>query len=577
MVKLGSTLESSRKDGRLANSDNIYDKISGKMQEEINQEVSALSPVDEEDLTRSLGDDGRSVTKFADRSYSPQNFSGKGYKILRKNIKPVSLAVTEIVVSSVPTSDGYLSFIINGVESHVDVVASTDTTTDKVAEKIATKLNDTMSEYDVSRSASTINLTHKFGGTVSTASSFSAVGTGASCSIKDSTKKELRNLLTAVMMNQPNTIYEIRYDFDLDGNEITIPEGCILKFEGGNIYNGILIGNKTLINKKNVLAVLRGTFVDSYTLKEINNIFRKTSKCKFEIKQNFTGNDDQIKTMLEYNIKCFGLNKGVFAIPLMFDANKKFQIGSTDLSLNQLASNLLNAKKKADIHELKFYINKTDYTFTGTSDHEVIMNYVTKLVEIVKYLNNVADFDTVYISNEWRDFSVKFTDENRETFVLLVKSLKNMGKKVGCTYQGFANMVKAEDSIYDILDCPAFNFYPRVFFGANDEVNENMDFSATIKELFDSYIQQLHILGKKKRIIVSEIGITYQNRGLAHPASVYDGIPTKPEFSLQMYIYYKSLIKALSQINEDIEINLWYCADIKLSRFDKLLKEFYYE
>lgn len=247
MVKLGSTLESSRKDKRLANSDNIYDKKLGKMQEKINQEVSSLSPVDEEDLTRSYNNNGRSVTKFADRSYSPQNFSGKGYKILRKNIKPVSLAVTEIVVSSVPTSDGYLAFIINGVESHVDVVASTDTTTDKVAEKIATKFKDTMPEYNVSKSTSTITLTRKFGGIVSTPSSFSAVGTGASCSVEDSSKIELRNLLTAVVLNQSNCIYEIRYDFDLDGKTLEVPENCILKFEGGSLSNGNIEGNNTII------------------------------------------------------------------------------------------------------------------------------------------------------------------------------------------------------------------------------------------------------------------------------------------------------------------------------------------
>lgn len=240
MVKLGSTLESSRKDKRLANSDNIYDKKLGKMQEKINQEVSSLSPVDEEDLTRSYNDNGRSVTKFADRSYSPQNFSGKGYKILRKNIKPVSLAVTKIVVSSVPTSDGYLAFIINGVESHVDVVASSDTTTDKIAEKIAAKFRETMTEYEVSKYSSTITLTRKFGGEVSTASSFSAVNTGASCTITDRTKIELRNILTPAMINQPNTIYEIRYDFDLNGGTINVPENCTLKFEGGSLNNGFI-------------------------------------------------------------------------------------------------------------------------------------------------------------------------------------------------------------------------------------------------------------------------------------------------------------------------------------------------
>lgn len=265
MVKLGSTLESSRKDKRLANSDNIYDKRLGKMQEEINQEVSSLSPVDEEDLTRSYNDNGRSVTKFADRSYSPQNFSGKGYKILRKNIKPVSLAVTKIIVSSVPISDGYISFIINGVESHVDVVASTDTTTEKVAAKIVLKLAESMVEYEVSQNDSTITLTRKFGGEVSTPSSFSAVETGALCIITDSTKIELRNILTSDMIKQSNNTYEIRYDFDLDGETIEMKEGCALKFEGGILRNGTIRGNETFICAQKVMIftkdiVINGTW-----------------------------------------------------------------------------------------------------------------------------------------------------------------------------------------------------------------------------------------------------------------------------------------------------------------------------
>lgn len=54
-----------------------------------------------------------------------------------------------------------------------------------------------------------------------------------------------KNILTSVMINQPNTIYEIRYDFDLNGEEITIPKECILKFNGGSLNNGKIIGNKT--------------------------------------------------------------------------------------------------------------------------------------------------------------------------------------------------------------------------------------------------------------------------------------------------------------------------------------------
>ena len=51
---------------------------------------------------------------------------------------------------------------------------------------------------------------------------------------------ERKNVLTQEMINEPNTIYEIRYDFDLNGAEINIPEGCVLKFEGGSIKSGVI-------------------------------------------------------------------------------------------------------------------------------------------------------------------------------------------------------------------------------------------------------------------------------------------------------------------------------------------------
>lgn len=51
---------------------------------------------------------------------------------------------------------------------------------------------------------------------------------------------EGKNILTQDMINEANTVYEIRYDFDLNGATITIPEGCVLKFEGGTFKNGVI-------------------------------------------------------------------------------------------------------------------------------------------------------------------------------------------------------------------------------------------------------------------------------------------------------------------------------------------------
>lgn len=55
------------------------------------------------------------------------------------------------------------------------------------------------------------------------------------------------NLLEQVNINKPNTIYIIRYDFCLDGATITLPKNSTLKFEGGSIDNGIIIGNNSCI------------------------------------------------------------------------------------------------------------------------------------------------------------------------------------------------------------------------------------------------------------------------------------------------------------------------------------------
>ena len=72
----------------------------------------------------------------------------------------------------------------------------------------------------------------------------------------------------AEQLTQTNTIYEIRYNFDLDGASVTIPENCVLKFEGGSLRNGVLTGDKTTIEAQvyarilDTTVVLNGTWND---------------------------------------------------------------------------------------------------------------------------------------------------------------------------------------------------------------------------------------------------------------------------------------------------------------------------
>lgn len=115
--------------------------------------VKSIVP-DEEDLTVSKPDkNGNSVVSLKDKVYDESNFSGKGYKILRKNIQ-----------------------LINGIR---------------------------------------------------------------------------KNVLTQDMINEPNTIYEIRYDFDLENLNISLLENSRFKFAGGHLkYGDIVIDNDILYSKE---------------------------------------------------------------------------------------------------------------------------------------------------------------------------------------------------------------------------------------------------------------------------------------------------------------------------------------
>jgi len=71
-----------------------------------------------------------------------------------------------------------------------------------------------------------------------------------------------KNVLTQAMMNTANTIYHIQYDYDLNGQTITLPANVTLQFEGGSLANGTIVGNNTLIQGRTDLsgATLSGSF-----------------------------------------------------------------------------------------------------------------------------------------------------------------------------------------------------------------------------------------------------------------------------------------------------------------------------
>lgn len=130
-----------------------------------------------------------------------------------------------------------------------------------------------------------------------------------------------KNILTQDMINTGNTIYIIQYDYDLNGAEITIPENCILKFEGGSLKNGTLNGNNTYIRKDDLSKIFDLSI-------NLNDKF----KIGYFTPQNFGGKGDGIfdnssifqkLDLLQYNVF---VPKGDYIVSnMVFSTAKKWE------------------------------------------------------------------------------------------------------------------------------------------------------------------------------------------------------------------------------------------------------------
>lgn len=452
------------------NSNNDIDSTTGKFREFI----EGVLP-DEEDITSNNDD----KLKFADRKYNPEKFSGKGYKILRKNIQ-----------------DG-------------------------------------------------------------------------------------KNILSQSMINQQNTVYEIRYDYDLDNQEITIPEGSTLKFEGGNLSNGTILGNYTEINSKSINVLLKGTF--TYKNKLINNINKEVPikeipdfAGSFGWWQNTSWTEENTKTV-KYLKEC-GINKIVICGALLGNEDSSVEI---NFPIQSIIDNIKNID--IEVEALKFHIDGNNW-HCSKSDEIAISNYANKVIEAIQqFENNGIKINVIYILNEWKETSVNPNPTNKNTVLNLIQRVKDLGKKVSISYQGYVNMINADIDIIKAIDYPSFNWYPRLFFGEDDNVKDDMDFSDIIKENIEIYnknINALDIQNIKYTLNISEIGISYQIRGLAHPASANDdpywGYKREGYLS-QVYVFYKSLFKALRSTNMVNKVYFWYSNILNQGNVKELIKEYFYE
>ena len=190
--------------------------------------VDSILP-DEEDLTKSASDaNGNAYLSLKNRKYEPDKYSGLGRKILRRR-------VVEIEDPIYGTQEKNLLLQADFAEDNTVYVVRYDFTLNG---QDITLPDNSYIEYE--------------GGSISDGNIIDRAG-GFNRVILKKNIVNGKSILTQEMINKENTIYEIRYDFDLNSAEITIPEGCILTFQGGKFSNGNIVGNNTIFYRVYIL------------------------------------------------------------------------------------------------------------------------------------------------------------------------------------------------------------------------------------------------------------------------------------------------------------------------------------
>ena len=364
--------------------------------------VQSIVP-DEEDLTASIPDEnGNSLVSLKDRVYNPTIFNGKGYKFVRKNIINIELATIKISIINPTTLEGDIYFNINNKGTKVHLSPTIHNTTKLVAEAIKDTLTTAYTDYEVTIVNSVVTLTRKYSGNTSS-TTFEMYNTGVKVIVEDTTIIEERNVITQEDINKTDTIYEIKYDFDLDGKTITIPNNCVLYFTSGKFYNGSINMDNTIVSTlyKDILSEVNisGNYynIQKY-IEDTKSLFQasinKLNDTVYPITLGFNVNPNvaTMNTSINYSI----VSDGKALVPDAMKISKQKNDDDAIILLDKPASSgNLTTNIEGSREIFKFEVTKTGRTSKNINTTRYLCYYggnstANMTAEILNTLNKVS-------------------------------------------------------------------------------------------------------------------------------------------------------------------------------------------
>ena len=379
-----------------------------------------------------------------------------------------------------------------------------------------------------------------------------------------------KNILTQDMVNQPHTIYVVQYDFDLNGAQITIPENCILKFDGGSLSNGKLtsIGYVRCINSdtpdysNELKCDIDNNFVDKFPINPYSKLQQKNDTI-LTLNVGYWSKETPVEQPAQFidYIKSCGCIGITVVIALHNDEKGNIIRDYPENFYDYFHTNGVN------IEAVKFHIDGGDYN--GRDNVEFYRNYVNEVRDITRDFVGKNDVHAIFILNEWYEP----TDERNKDMCNITRSLisdiKAWGFKVGISgYRGDKSNMPFD--LFNKFDYKGLNIYP--FFGLKDEftTEENTDIYTPFNLLYNTMSSH----GKYVANSITESGASESYYTLRNPAdnTVKYG-KNFTEYSPLIHLYNKGLFHFAGNLNPKF-ICTWYSKQLYLGKVEDLIKQY---
>lgn len=186
-----------------------------------------------------------------------------------------------------------------------------------------------------------------------------------------------KNKTFAEQVTEANTIYEIRYNFDLNNTTVTIPTGCVLKFVGGRLSNGTLTGSYTMITAPLFPVFSSISFAGTFDINKIYPVW-------------FVGNDnDRVQSAITLSSLTDGgevvINAQFTITRTITGANRVVFTGVGNLKINADVDGLLVTQDNSYIRNGRIWVGYYGYSKSAIKFSSPLSNVSITDIEIAGY------------------------------------------------------------------------------------------------------------------------------------------------------------------------------------------------